>query len=268
MATGAAPVEQCLTGTPWAIRLGQAAAKRPALEMYEAETLVDVVVRSSVAPQMLRGARRGVSRGRPCAIAWGRLPADSTLPVVLFTGGRWAGRKQRAEVIAIGGFCWLAVAYGRFTTVGVEHVPMSATRLAVTAAGVLAAAHAAPAVTSIGPLRRRLFPGLAGVGEPGHVALTFDDGPDPRSTPAFLAALREYEVKATFFLLGRMLKAAPDLGRELAESGHEIAVHGWEHRCMLLRGPAATYDDLARAMESIVQVTGTAPRRYRPPTVC
>ncbi|MEU8118093.1 polysaccharide deacetylase family protein [Spirillospora sp. NPDC049024] len=142
---------------------------------------------------------------------------------------------------------------------------MSATRLAVTAAGVLAAAHAAPAVTSIGPLRRRLFPGLAGVGEPGHVALTFDDGPDPHSTPAFLAALREYEVKATFFMLGQMLKAAPDLGRELAESGHEITVHGWEHRCMLLRGPAATYDDLARAMESIVQVTGAAPRWYPPP---
>jgi peptidoglycan/xylan/chitin deacetylase (PgdA/CDA1 family) len=97
------------------------------------------------------------------------------------------------------------------------------------------------------------------------VALTFDDGPDPRSTPAFLTALREYEVKATFFLLGRMLKAAPDLGRDLAESGHEIAVHGWEHRCMLLRGPAATYDDLARAMESIVQVTRTVPRWYRPP---
>jgi hypothetical protein len=129
MATSAAPVEQCLTGTPWAIRLGKAATERPALEMYEAETLVDVVVRSSVAPEMLRGARRGVAYGRPCAIAWGRLPADSTLPVVLFTGGRWAGRKQRAEAIAIGGFCWLAIAYGRFTTVGVEHRGTSCGRL-------------------------------------------------------------------------------------------------------------------------------------------
>src|SRR5262249_38833509 len=64
---------------------------------------------------------------------------------------------------------------------------------------------------------------------------------------------------------GRMLEAAPSLGRELAEAGHEIAVHGWEHRCMLLRGPAATYDDLARAMECIVTVTGTVPRWYRPP---
>ncbi|MCO5970235.1 polysaccharide deacetylase family protein [Actinoallomurus soli] len=138
-------------------------------------------------------------------------------------------------------------------------------RATLAAAGVLAAAHAAPAITSIGPLRRRLLPNLAGVGDPGHVALTFDDGPDPRSTPAFLAALREYEVTATFFLLGRMLVEAPDVGRELVDAGHEIAVHGWEHRCMLLRGPAATYDDLARAVETIVDVTGTLPRWYRPP---
>ncbi|GAB2867456.1 polysaccharide deacetylase family protein [Actinoallomurus bryophytorum] len=133
------------------------------------------------------------------------------------------------------------------------------------AAGVLAAAHAAPAVTSLGPLRRRLFPGLAGMGDPGHVALTFDDGPDPRSTPAFLDVLAEHQVSATFFLLGRMLRAAPDLGRELTDAGHEVAVHGWEHRCMLLRGPAATYDELARAMDAVVRTTGTVPRWYRPP---
>ncbi|MGH3379665.1 MAG: polysaccharide deacetylase family protein [Actinoallomurus sp.] len=133
------------------------------------------------------------------------------------------------------------------------------------AAGVLAAAHAAPAVTSLGPLRRWLVPGLAGMGDPGHVALTFDDGPDPRSTPAFLDVLAEHQVNATFFLLGRMLRAAPDLGRELVDAGHEVAVHGWEHRCMLMRGPAATYDDLARTVDAIARTTSTVPRWYRPP---
>ncbi|MEV0400573.1 hypothetical protein [Actinoallomurus sp. NPDC050550] len=121
MATSAAPVDRQLTGTPWAVRLGRAATECPALEVYDAETLVDVVVRTSVAPEILRGARRGVSHGRPCAVAWGRLPADATLPVVLFTGGRWTDRTHRAEVTAVGGFCWLAVAYGRFTSVIVEH---------------------------------------------------------------------------------------------------------------------------------------------------
>jgi peptidoglycan/xylan/chitin deacetylase (PgdA/CDA1 family) len=131
--------------------------------------------------------------------------------------------------------------------------------------GIALAAHAAPALASIAPLRRRLLPGLSGSGNPGHVALTFDDGPDPDSTPAFLEVLAEHQVKATFFLLGRMLQASPDIGRALAEAGHEVAVHGWEHRCMLLRGPRATDDDLARARDLIAAATGEMPRWYRPP---
>lgn len=133
------------------------------------------------------------------------------------------------------------------------------------AAGALAVAHALPAVTSLGPVRRWIFPGLAGVGDPGRVALTFDDGPDPRSTPAFAEVLGEHRVKATFFLLGRMLEAMPRLGGELVEAGHEVAVHGWDHRCALLRGPAATYADIGRARDAVVAATGTVPRWYRPP---
>ena len=51
--------------------------------------------------------------------------------------------------------------------------------LAGLAAAGLAIAHAGPGLTAIGPVRRRLFPRLAGLGRPDHVALTFDDGPDP-----------------------------------------------------------------------------------------
>jgi peptidoglycan/xylan/chitin deacetylase (PgdA/CDA1 family) len=138
-------------------------------------------------------------------------------------------------------------------------------RAALGLTGMALAAHAAPALTAIGPLRKRLLPHLAGVGDPGHVALTFDDGPDPASTPAFLKVLDEYQVKATFFLLGRMLWAAPELGRDLVEAGHEVAVHGWDHRLTLIRGPHATYNDLARATDVIAAATGQTPRWYRPP---
>jgi peptidoglycan/xylan/chitin deacetylase (PgdA/CDA1 family) len=134
-----------------------------------------------------------------------------------------------------------------------------------TTLGVTLAAHAAPAVTSIGPLRRHLMPGLSGAGDPGHIALTFDDGPDRASTPAFLDVLAEHGVTATFFLLGRMLEAAPELGARLAADGHEVAVHGWEHRCTLVRGPCEIYDDLARAKDAIATATGQVPRWYRPP---
>jgi peptidoglycan/xylan/chitin deacetylase (PgdA/CDA1 family) len=131
-----------------------------------------------------------------------------------------------------------------------------------TAAGVL---HAAPALSALAPVRRHLLPGLTGLGDPGHVALTFDDGPDPRSTPAFLAALDSHRVTATFFLLGRMLARAPELGRELVAAGHEIALHGWGHRCLLARGPRGTRDDLTRGYDLIADVTGAPPRWYRPP---
>ncbi|WP_250281624.1 MULTISPECIES: polysaccharide deacetylase family protein [unclassified Frankia] len=133
------------------------------------------------------------------------------------------------------------------------------------ATGTVAAVHALPALTSVPGLRRRLVPGLAGVGDPGHVALTFDDGPDPTSTPRFLEALAAHEVRATFFLLGSMLVRAPELGRDLVQAGHEVAVHGWEHRYFVLRGPTATYDDLARARDLVGDVTGQTPAFFRPP---
>jgi peptidoglycan/xylan/chitin deacetylase (PgdA/CDA1 family) len=131
--------------------------------------------------------------------------------------------------------------------------------------GVAGAAYALPALTSIGPLRTRFAPALAGVGDPGHVALTFDDGPHPGSTPRFLQALDRLGVRATFFLTGRWVARVPGLAGEVAAAGHEIAVHGYDHRCLLLRGPRATYDDLARARAVTAQATGVAVRRFRPP---
>lgn len=138
-------------------------------------------------------------------------------------------------------------------------------RTAVAAAGVLAAVHAVPALTSVGPLRTRLTPGLAGVGDPGHVALTFDDGPHPLSTPRFLTVLDRLGVRATFFLLGRWAARSPGLAKEIAAAGHEIAVHGYDHRCLLARGPRATYGDLARARDVIADVSGAPVRWFRPP---
>jgi peptidoglycan/xylan/chitin deacetylase (PgdA/CDA1 family) len=77
--------------------------------------------------------------------------------------------------------------------------------------------------------------------------------------------LRGLEVSATFFLLGEMLEHSPDLGRRLVDEGHEVAVHAWTHRSMLLRTPAGAYDELARTRDLIEQVTGSRPRFFRPP---
>jgi peptidoglycan-N-acetylglucosamine deacetylase len=133
-----------------------------------------------------------------------------------------------------------------------------------TAAG-LAIAQAAPGLTGLRPVRMLAFKRLAGQGDPGHAALTFDDGPDPDSTPQFARVLAERGVHATFFMLGSMVAKAPGLAAEIAAAGHEVGVHGWDHRYLPARTPGATRSDLTRATELIASVTGTLPRLFRPP---
>ena len=136
---------------------------------------------------------------------------------------------------------------------------------ALAGAVALTAVQAVPTLTSIGPLRRAAWPRLAGIGSRDHVALTFDDGPDPTYTPVLLALLDELRVKATFFLLGRMLAANPQLGEDLVAAGHEVGLHGWDHRVLLGRSPWSTHRDLARGRDLIEDVTGRAVRWWRPP---
>ena len=112
-------------------------------------------------------------------------------------------------------------------------------------------------------LVRRLRPRLCGIGDSGHVALTFDDGPDPVSTPYFLDALESAQVKATFFVVGERLHRHRWLGRMLNAAGHELAVHGWRH--LPLRPGRGTRRALRRTVDVITDVTGTAPRWFRPP---
>ncbi|MEU0966046.1 polysaccharide deacetylase family protein [Streptomyces sp. NPDC005917] len=142
--------------------------------------------------------------------------------------------------------------------------PMRAAALAALPAA-LAVVHSAPAVSTFGPLRNRAMPRLSGRGRTNHVALTFDDGPDPLSTPFFLRLLDRHGVQATFFLLGREARRSPGLVREIAAAGHEIGVHGWLHRPLVLRGPRATHDDFARARDTVAEITGRRPALFRPP---
>ncbi|WBB76345.1 polysaccharide deacetylase family protein [Micromonospora sp. WMMD1128] len=142
---------------------------------------------------------------------------------------------------------------------------MRAATLARAAAVALPVVQAAPAVTALPALRRRLLPGLHGLGSPDRVALTFDDGPDPESTPYFLDMLAEHRVRATFFVLGVMLRRRPDLGRRLVAAGHDVALHGWRHDNLLRRGPIGTVRDLTRAYDLVADVTGRPPAFLRPP---
>jgi len=137
-------------------------------------------------------------------------------------------------------------------------------RLATAAALGALAVHIAPVATARGPLRR-LSPRFAGQGRSGGIALTFDDGPDPSGTPAVLAELARLGWTATFFLLGSQVRAFPETARSVVAAGHEVAVHGDEHRNHLLRTPGDARRDIAAALADIRRVTGAQPRWYRAP---
>ena len=98
-----------------------------------------------------------------------------------------------------------------------------------------------------------------------RVALTFDDGPHPRHTPELLDHLDNAGVKATFFLVGRRVRALPRIAREIVERGHEVGNHGFAHvPITMLPGPM-----LRREIESAARViedaTGKRTRFFRPP---
>lgn len=143
--------------------------------------------------------------------------------------------------------------------------PVRRAAIALAPFAVVATAHIGPAVTWLPGLRRRFLPRLAGAGRPDHIALTFDDGPDPNSTPWFLDALDALGVRATFFVLGEHVVRHPGLTRETVERGHELAVHGWTHDRPWLPSPARDTAGLARTVSALCDTTGRRPRWYRPP---
>ena len=125
--------------------------------------------------------------------------------------------------------------------------------------------HTLPGTVAWRSARCMLLPGLSGVGREGHVALTFDDGPDPASTPLILDELERFDWKATFFCLGTQARRTPELVEEIALRGHEVAVHGHHHRSQLLRWPRSVIEDVREASWLLTELTGTRPRWFRPP---
>lgn len=97
--------------------------------------------------------------------------------------------------------------------------------------------------------------------------LTLDDGPDPEDTPAVLDALDAHGAKATFFLIGQKAKAFPDLVKEIARRGHEIANHTHTHPqyAFWRLGPWALGREIDDATAAISAVIGQPPRRFRAP---
>ncbi|QKD79976.1 MULTISPECIES: polysaccharide deacetylase family protein [Actinomyces] len=99
----------------------------------------------------------------------------------------------------------------------------------------------------------------------GSVALTFDDGPDPRWTPVVLDMLSRLGVKATFFVLGEAARAHPDLIAREAAEGHEVAIHNWVHTDVYGASPDELGRDIDRTIEAITSAGAPKPTLWRPP---
>ncbi|MCY7369869.1 MAG: polysaccharide deacetylase family protein [Polaromonas sp.] len=128
---------------------------------------------------------------------------------------------------------------------------------------VLTAAGLWPRSTLLGRNLRRL-PDAAG--KVRQVAITIDDGPDPRVTPAVLDMLDAGQARATFFCIGKAVEAHPTLAREIVRRGHSIENHSYAHRHHFsLLGISRLQAEIGRAQQAIADVTGSLPAYFRAP---
>jgi peptidoglycan/xylan/chitin deacetylase (PgdA/CDA1 family) len=97
------------------------------------------------------------------------------------------------------------------------------------------------------------------------VALTFDDGPSPEWTPKILAVLKENNVKATFFMLGKHVKAYPQVARMVVEEGSEVGNHTFSHMIIFNSSPERLKKEIEDTEKAIKDATGVAPVLVRPP---
>ncbi len=101
-------------------------------------------------------------------------------------------------------------------------------------------------------------PGRTNFLKDGEVVLTFDDGPIKAYTRAVLKALDDHCTKATFFMVGRMAVADPEIVREVAAAGHTIGSHTWSHRNLRPTVLIRAREEIETAISAISKINGAA----------
>ncbi len=112
------------------------------------------------------------------------------------------------------------------------------------------------------------FPGtflMNGSRDQKKVALTFDDVPDPRVTPAVLDVLARYKICATFFVVGERAAKHPELVARIIREGHVIGNHSYNHPVFSKLSPDQFQWQLGRTNEILYSITGKKPTLLRPP---
>jgi peptidoglycan/xylan/chitin deacetylase (PgdA/CDA1 family) len=148
---------------------------------------------------------------------------------------------------------------------GVAH--RSPSKVIAVMGGIALAANYVPSTVTLGqwsPLR--VLPGdLCRWRGPkvSRVALTFDDGPNPETTPHVLDSLDELGLRATFFCVGSLVERDRGVVDDIVRRGHQVETHGYRHEHHLLRSPRWIMNDLRRAI-GVMSEGGYPSSWYRP----
>jgi peptidoglycan/xylan/chitin deacetylase (PgdA/CDA1 family) len=138
------------------------------------------------------------------------------------------------------------------------------------ALGVVVISHALITAASLWPRGHWLGANLtrlpAAAAARGEVAITIDDGPDPAVTPVVLDLLDAHGVQATFFCIGSLAAAHPELCRDIVRRGHAVENHSARHRHNFsLLGPRGYARELQAGQAALAAVTGRSPQFFRAP---
>lgn len=97
------------------------------------------------------------------------------------------------------------------------------------------------------------------------VALTYDDGPNPKFTPRLLQILAQKQVKSTFYVLGEQVREFPSVLAATAQAGHEIGDHSYDHKQLTKLSAEGVGAELDKTAEAVTSVTGSRMNTMRPP---
>lgn len=106
---------------------------------------------------------------------------------------------------------------------------------------------------------------LNGASKEKKIALTFDDGPDLRFTPQVLDVLKQYGVKATFFLVGRNAAKHPEIVKRIVKEGHVVGNHSYNHPLFTKLTVEQVAQEIDQTSDLLLKLAGYRPKLVRPP---
>lgn len=105
----------------------------------------------------------------------------------------------------------------------------------------------------------------SGTNDKKQVALTFDDGPESKYTAEILEILKEYDIKATFFVIGQHAEKYPEALKQIHKEGHEIGNHTWNHKYLPKISEEAIDEEVLKTEKLLKDILGEVDHIFRPP---